>query len=132
MQHTMPEPPSPVDVPKLAALLRAKRANRGLRQVAEEIDGVSASTLSRLEQGNLPDLETFMRLCNWLGVSADDFQVSTRRSPAQKHEPTVPEFLEAHLRADRTLPPKMIEALSHMIRHAYDAAQHGKLTTKKG
>jgi transcriptional regulator with XRE-family HTH domain len=127
----MPEPPSPVDVPKLAALLRAKRAHRGLREVAEEIRGVSASTLSRLEQGNLPDLETFMRLCNWLGVSADDFKIKSARVRAGKTEPSVPEFVEAHLRADRTLPPKMIEALSHMIKHAYHAAQHGKLTPKK-
>src|SRR5437588_6503246 len=120
----MPEPSSPVDVPKLAALLRAKRAHRGLREVAEEIRGVSASTLSRLEQGNLPDLETFMRLCNWLGVSADDFKIRSSRPRAGTSEPSVPEFVEAHLRADRTLPPKMIEALSHMIKHAYQAAQH--------
>ena len=120
---------SPVDVPKLAALLRAKRAERGLREVAAEIGGVSASTLSRLEQGNLPDLETFMRLCNWLRVSADDFKISTRRARASKVAPSVPEFVEAHLRADRTLPPKAIDALSHMIKLAYDAAQHGKLST---
>ena len=54
---------SPVDIRKLAALLRAKRGRRGLREIADEIGGVSASTLSRLEQGNTPDLETFARLC---------------------------------------------------------------------
>ncbi|MGH7984308.1 MAG: helix-turn-helix domain-containing protein [Candidatus Udaeobacter sp.] len=127
----MSEPASPVDVPKLAALLRAKRAHRGLREVANEIGDVSASTLSRLEQGNLPDLETFMRLCNWLKVSADDFKIKTDRVQ-ETAEPSVPEFVEAHLRADRTLPPKMIDALSHMIKHAYDAAKHRKLRIKKG
>lgn len=127
----MKQPTSPVDVPKLAALLRAKRGGRGLRDVAEEIGNVSASTLSRLEQGNLPDVETFMRLCNWLGVSADDFNVSASRSQSIKVEASLPEFVEAHLRADRTLPPKMIEALSQMIRHVYDAAQHGKLDANK-
>ena len=120
---------SPVDVPKLAALLRAKRAHRGLREVADEIGGVSASTLSRLEQGNLPDLETFMRLCNWLRVSADDFKIAARNSRGSKVTPTMPEFVEAHLRADRTLPPKAIDALSHMIKLAYYAAQHGTLST---
>ena len=132
MKLPMPEEKSPVDVPKLAALLRAKRAHRGLREIADQIEGVSASTLSRLEQGNLPDLETFMRLCNWLGVSADDFKVKAGKNRSGKSEPSVPEFLEAHLRADRTLPPKMIEALSQVIKHAYQVAQHGKPTTKKG
>lgn len=127
----MKQPTSPVDVPKLAALLRAKRGGRGLREVAEDIGDVSASTLSRLEQGNLPDVETFMRLCNWLGVSADDFNVNASQSQSVKVEASVPEFVEAHLRADRTLPPKVIEALSQMIRHVYDAAQHGKLNRNK-
>ena len=128
----MTRPKSPVDVPKLAALLRAKRGGRGLREVAEEIGKVSASTLSRVEQGNLPDVETFMRLCNWLGVSADDFNVAASRAHCATAEASLPEFVEAHLRADRTLPPKMIDALSQMIRHVYDAAQQGKLDGNKG
>ena len=106
--------------------MRAKRGNRGLREVADEIGGVSASTLSRLEQGNTPDLETFARLCAWLGVAADDFVVSEKRSARVAEAPT-PEFIEAHLRADRILPQKAIDALAEMIRLAYQAAAQGKL-----
>jgi transcriptional regulator with XRE-family HTH domain len=119
-----------VNVQKLAALVKTKRAGRPLRTVAEEIGEVSASTLSRVEQGNIPDLDTFMRLCAWLGVSADDF-----RDPASETDPTMAapsEVIEAHLRADRNLPPDAIEALSQMIRFAYKAAADGKLKRPEG
>lgn len=118
--------PSPVDSQKLAAMLKAKRTGRGLRMIAEEIGGVSASTLSRIEQGNVPDLESFMRICKWLGVSADEFRpTSDGGISAESPEPA--EVIEAHLRADRTLPPDAIDALSQMIRFAYKAAKAGKL-----
>jgi transcriptional regulator with XRE-family HTH domain len=115
-----------IDFQKFSAKLKTKRAGRGLRAVADEIGGVSASTLSRIEQGNIPDLDTFMRICGWLGVSADDFRPQNRsgKSPAS---PEAAEVIEAHLRADRTLPPDAIDALSQMIRFAYKAAKGGKL-----
>lgn len=42
-----------------------------LRDVAKET-GISPSTLCRIERGEMPDLETFRKLCIWLGVSADE------------------------------------------------------------
>jgi transcriptional regulator with XRE-family HTH domain len=120
-----------VNLQKLAALLRTKRGNRGLRAVASEIGNVSASTLSRIEQGNVPDLETFMQICKWLGVSPDGFLADEKPSHGSRlkleGKLEVPEAIEAHLRADRTLPPATIEALSEMIRVAYKAAREGKL-----
>jgi transcriptional regulator with XRE-family HTH domain len=129
-------PSSPIDIQRLAALLRTKRGSRGLRTVADEISEnfghVSASTLSRIEQGNVPDLETFMYLCAWLGVSADSF---SGRHKAPKTDPgqslPFPEAIEAHLRADRTLPAEAIDALSKMIQYAYRAAQVEKLPKGK-
>ena len=116
---------SPVDFQKFSATLRAKRGGRGLRQVAEEIRDVSASTLSRIEQGNVPDLETFMRICRWIGVSADEFMTST--DATTEAAPAPEDVIEAHLRADQTLPPEAIDALSQMIRFAYKAAKAGQL-----
>ena len=52
-----------VDTAKLSAMVRAKRGSMGLRAAAEEIGDISASTLSRIEQGRIPDLDTFFRLC---------------------------------------------------------------------
>ena len=40
----------------------------GVRELAERI-GVSASTVSRLEKGKVPDVDTFLRVCKWMGSS---------------------------------------------------------------
>lgn len=55
---------------RLQYLVRERRGALTLRETAAEC-GVSAPTLSRIERGESPDLETFARLCRWLGVSAD-------------------------------------------------------------
>jgi hypothetical protein len=45
-----------LDMDQLATMVRARRANRGLRDVALEIGNVSPSTLSRIENGKMPDM----------------------------------------------------------------------------
>ena len=121
-----------IDIYKLAALVRTKRGKRGLRETAQEIGGVSTSTLSRVELGKIPDLGTFLRLCRWLGVSPEQFASEAVHADPQEPAPTVstPEMIVAHLRADRTLDPHTAEALSTMIRLAYEAADQGKLGTR--
>ncbi len=94
-----------IDIGELARMIRAKRGTRGLRAIADEIGDVSASTLSRIEQGKVPDLDTFIRLCKWLGVSADHFTVNTE-STSSAERPSTSDFIAAHLRADRALDPQ--------------------------
>ncbi len=122
-----------IDIYKLAALVRTKRGKRGLRETAQEIGGISISTLSRVELGKIPDLGTFLHLCRWLGVSPEQFVSEAVHVDPQEPAPTVstPEMIVAHLRADRTLDPHTAEALSTMIRLAYEAADQGKLGTRQ-
>jgi transcriptional regulator with XRE-family HTH domain len=101
---------------KLSSMLKSKRGNRGLRAVAQEIGGVSASTLSRIEQGNVPDVETFLKLCKWLEVSTDEF---TEESDNKHEKASTQDIILAHLRADRTLSKSTIQALAEMITLAY-------------
>ena len=127
---------SHIHLDRLSAQLRTKRGKRGLREVAEEIGDISASTLSRIEQGNVPDVATFMRICHWLGVDSSEFvpdaTARENKNSSRDKEVDVPHAIEAHLRADRVLPPATIDALSEMIRVAYKAAGEGKLgATKK-
>ncbi len=109
-----------VDSHRLAARVIAKRGTKGLRATASEIGGVSASTLSRVEAGKVPDLDTFLRLCRWLGTSPDEF-TGTGEQPADTDEPRM-EAIAAHLRADRTLDRATAQALERMVRLAYEAA----------
>lgn len=118
-----------IDIRELAAMMRARRGKRGLRAVANDIGGVSASTLSRVEQGKLPDLDTFLRLCRWLGVTPDYFSAppATSSNVAEGFTQKTPEIVAAHLRADRTLDPKTAEALITMVQLAYSAIERGDI-----
>lgn len=116
-----------VDSHHLAARVIAKRGSRGLRGTAAEIGGISASTLSRVEAGKLPDLDTFLRLCRWLGASPEEF--TGEAAPEQPAEDTPRlDAIAAHLRADRTLDRATAQALERMVRLAYQAAAAGQLT----
>lgn len=105
---------SQLDTEKLATILKKKRGSLGLRGLAEEIGEVSASTLSRIEQGKLPDVETFLKICDWLEVSPEFF------SKNKKGDYTETDKIVAHLRADKNLSDETSEAIIHMIKLAYN------------
>lgn len=123
--------PAEVDATRLASLVRAKRGRLGLRAAAAEIGDVSASTLSRVEQGNVPDLDTFLRICEWLGVKPEELLDSPHTPLAAGEPPDTADVIAAHLRADRTLDPQTALALETMIRLAYKAARKGQLPRRK-
>ena len=104
-----------VDTIKFSEMIKSKRGAEGLRSLASRI-GVSPSTLSRVEQGNLPDIDTYVKLCGWLDVSTDFF-LRSQKNQVAGHQGVV-----AHLRADRTLPQETTEALIRMINLAYESA----------
>jgi transcriptional regulator with XRE-family HTH domain len=114
-------PMAELNTERLAAMVRAKRGKRGLREVAKEIGNVSASTLSRVEQGKVPDLETFFELCKWLNVGPEEFTGGNLN--ADQDAASTPEKIEIHLRADRTLEPETVDALITMVKLAYEAAR---------
>ena len=102
----------------LARMIKEKRANSGLREIAKEIGGISAPTLSRIENGSLPDIDTYFKICKWLQVPTDYFTSNQSKSSKRSAKPVKKEVI-AHLRADKTLPPATAEALIKMINLAY-------------
>ena len=54
----------------LGELCVERRGRLGVRQAGAEA-GLSASTYSRVENGYLPDVENFSRICKWLKISMD-------------------------------------------------------------
>lgn len=50
------------NVSMLMSDVRLKTGKQSLRDI-EAVTGVSAATLSRLDRGSMPDMETFTRLC---------------------------------------------------------------------
>src|SRR5881397_259652 len=115
-----------VNTSELGSAVRRRREQRGLslRDVAE-VTGVSASTLSRIENGTgKPDADNIARLASWLDMPIERVMHHDRAAAEAKpviyypHEST-PEIVEAHLRADRHLTPQTAKALSELFRVAY-------------
>jgi transcriptional regulator with XRE-family HTH domain len=91
----------------LGKKLAEKRGNRGIRETAREI-GISHGTLSRLERGYLPDLETFKKVCGWLTINPNDVLSVTASSE------TLPS-IAVHFRKREALQPETAQALAEMI-----------------
>ncbi|WCO01322.1 helix-turn-helix domain-containing protein [Psychroserpens ponticola] len=100
----------------LAGMLKAKRGSTGLRNTAAQIGDISSATLSRIEQGKLPDVETFIKICKWLEVTTETFIISNTKT---KNVSSKDKIL-AHLRADRELDPETMKMLTQVIDLAYN------------
>jgi len=101
----------------LSGMLKDKRGSKGLRAVSEEIGEVSASTLSRIEQGKIPDVDTFVKICKWLNVPTDTFILGSEDTTEMSNQ----EQVIAHLRADRELSTDTADMLVKMINMAYNS-----------
>src|ERR1700756_3551082 len=116
-----------VNTVELGRAIKRKREENSLslRDLANET-GVSASTLSRIENGTgKPDADNIARLTSWLDMPVDRVMKMGSGSKDDveavvyyPHEAT-PEIVEAHLRADRNLTPDTAKALSELFRVAY-------------
>jgi transcriptional regulator with XRE-family HTH domain len=121
-----------INTAELGGAVRRRREQQGLslRDVAEET-GVSASTLSRIENGTgKPDADNIARLAGWLDMPIERVMHGGHGSASDPkpvvyypHEST-PEIVEAHLRADRHLSPETAKALSELFRVAYAQFSH--------
>ncbi len=118
---------------------RREEMDLSLRDVANET-GVSASTLSRIENGTgKPDADNIARLTSWLNVPMERILGTT--SDPESDKPVIyypgeatPDVVEAHLRADRNLTPETAAALSELFRVAYtqfSRSSQGKESRKR-
>jgi transcriptional regulator with XRE-family HTH domain len=114
-----------INVTELGSYIRRKRESErlSLRAVAKQTQ-VSASTLSRIENGTgVPDTPTLARLAKWLSIPFERIVGSgnSGESPIIYYpNESIPDIVEAHLRADRNLTPEIARALAEMFRVAYN------------
>ena len=117
-----------INVKELGEYVRRRREEKkvSLRAVAAET-GVSASTLSRIENGiGTPDAATLGRLAAWLGMPLERLMSGALMAAPDVVEPVIyyptestPSIVEAHLRADPHLKPETAKALAELFRVAY-------------
>lgn len=120
---------SSIDFARLSKLVKTKRGDRGLREIAEEIGDISPSTLSRIEGERVDDVatSTLLRICDWLDVAPSEIIKNAGDGPAPEID--LPSFVDLELRAKKELDPTMAKMLSEMFRAAYREAQksgHGE------
>jgi len=101
----------------LGALVKTKRGERKLREIAHEI-GIGPATLMRIENGRIPDVTTYAKICRWLDIDPGallGFDRASATPPSSETQQFVAVSLFAHLRADRTPSPETAQALARMI-----------------
>lgn len=105
--------PDPIE--DLGPLLAQRRQelDLSLREVSAQA-AIPAATLSRIEQGRTPDLATFRRLVEWLGVSPDRFFTPTERTAS------TPDAITGVLRLDPNLNPEDANKIAELVRTMYD------------
>lgn len=116
-------PQSWLDVDALYVTLDSERRQRGLswRQLAQEA-GVGPSTLSRMAQGNRPDVDSFAALVHWLGLPAEQFM--RQPEPEPERQATAPaQAVASLLRADKNLDPESAAAIDDILQAAMRLAE---------
>ncbi len=107
----------------LGNLLQQRRGSMGIRAAAGEI-GISPATLSRIENGRVPDLDTLRKVCRWLGVDPAEYL------GASETRQTSVSGLQVVFKKDRAISQNTSKALGRLIIAAYrqfveiDAAGH--------
>ena len=97
--------------------VRKKRGTKGIRETANKI-GISTATLSRVENGRLPDLDTFAKICRWLNIDPGEILDCSTSAPSDSHPK--PQIAYAHMRSDKNPSPDVAKALGEMILAAQD------------
>lgn len=116
-----------MDKSLLQALMRNRMKERGLslREAAKEI-GVSHTTVARIIKGHSLDLDTYIAICNWLGVSPSSFMeaqlgeeegLSARLTSLLKTYPEIAQMLEqamSRMQAKELDPAVVRELVAYM------------------
>ncbi|MBZ5549322.1 MAG: helix-turn-helix domain-containing protein [Acidobacteriia bacterium] len=100
----------------LVAALDSERQAKEIswRQLAAEA-GVSPSTLTRMQQGKSPDVNTFSALTTWLNIPAERFYTESGAQPMQNDPMAVVSTL---LRGTKKMSPKAVAALTELVNAA--------------
>jgi len=99
-----------ITIDNIGQQLIKQRSGKGIRDAAKEI-GISSATLSRVERGGTPDIDTFRKICVWLNV--DPGEVLGIQNKKETHQDE--NLLSVHLKANQTLDKQTATALGEVI-----------------
>jgi transcriptional regulator with XRE-family HTH domain len=105
-----------MEIGELGGILAKRRGNMGIRAAAKEIK-ISPSTLSRIENGHIPDVATLEKVCQWLGEDTSKFTGLGNLQIAFKNKKAVPPQTARSL-------ANLIEKASEQFLGSVDARGH--------
>ena len=105
-----------MEIGDLGHLLAKRRGNMGVRAAAKEI-GISPTTLSRIENGHVPDIGTLEKVCAWLEEDTSQFTGVGNLQIAFKNKKAVPPATAGAL-------AELIERASKQFADEIDARGH--------
>lgn len=100
----------------LGRLMADKRGSRGVRAAAAEAE-ISTATYSRVENGHMPDLATFAKICKWLKRDPREFMGMQAADDGKSPAAVV------HFKKKKTVKQETANALGEMILAAQRALQ---------
>lgn len=114
-----------IPIQQLGAELRRVRKDRelSLRDV-KEITDISASTLSRIERGHIPDVAVVGALADFLGVTV---RAGSRADGEIETDEDMVKAIEVHLRANKHLD----ETVARDIARSYEVVMRVELERRK-
>ncbi len=77
--------------------------------------GISPATLSRIENGKLPDLETFSKLCGKLDLDPAELLQLGKKSAARRAAPAPGVTAYVHMKTDAQQTPSAAQDLAKLI-----------------
>jgi transcriptional regulator with XRE-family HTH domain len=119
-----------LNVDAIIAALDSERRAKSLswRQLAKEA-GVSPSTLTRMQQGKSPDVNTFSALTRWLKTPAERFYLNPAAAnqtadAAALDDPMA--VVSTLLRGNKKMNPKALAALQELVNAAFKLSKELK------
>lgn len=85
------------------------RGSMGIRAAAREIE-ISPTTLSRVEHGHVPDLNTLQKICDWMGENPADF-IGGGVEQSQQQKP----MAQIAFKKKSAVSPKTSRSLANLI-----------------
>jgi hypothetical protein len=109
-----------LDIDALYGALESKKAEGGIswRILANELELPDHTVFTRMSRGQVPDATTLLSLAGWLGVPLETYARGEVTAPDTRQQ-TV-ESIRTFLRADKALSPESADAITSVLRAAYD------------
>jgi hypothetical protein len=95
-------------------------------------DALTASALSRIENGGIPEPRNAAVIAEWLGLPASHVVWPGQPAFVLPKRQSTPEIVEVHLRADKKLSPVAAEVLARTFRVLYNDIVAGRIPLAQG